>query len=97
MPDLHHRHPQPVSVHGQWPGEPGGHADTRRFHTGIGSLDVLRALRASRKQHRPLSLSVQLAAGLDELEQDAYLRGLQREIALVGCHLGPTRASSSSG
>lgn len=88
MPDLHHRHQQPVSVHGQWPGEPGGHADTRRFHTGIGSLDVLRALRASRKQHRPLSLSVQLAAGLDELEQDAYLRGLQREIALVGCHLG---------
>ncbi|UVL59500.1 coproporphyrinogen III oxidase [Pseudomonas sp. B21-032] len=88
MLDLHHRHPQPVSAHGQWPGEPGGHADTRRFHTGIGSLDVLRALRASRKQHRPLSLSVQLAAGLDELEQGAYLRGLQREIALVGCHLG---------
>ncbi|KJK16940.1 coproporphyrinogen III oxidase [Pseudomonas sp. 2(2015)] len=88
MSDLHHCHPQPFTPHGQWPGEPGGHADTRRFHAAIGSLDVLRALRASRQQHRPLSLSVQLPAGLDGEEQAAYLRGLQREIALVGCHLG---------
>ncbi|WP_095162703.1 hypothetical protein [Pseudomonas sp. Irchel 3F5] len=88
MLDPRHRHPQQITPHGQWPGEPGGHADTRRFHAGIGSLDVLRALRASRQQHRPLSLSVELPAGLDGQEQDAYLRGLQREIALVGCHLG---------
>ncbi|CAM4040050.1 coproporphyrinogen III oxidase [Pseudomonas wadenswilerensis] len=88
MLDSLHRHRQQITPHGQWPGEPGRHADTRRFHAGIGSLDVLRALRASRQQHRPLSLGVQLPAGLDSQEQDAYLRGLQREIALVGCHLG---------
>ncbi|QBF26467.1 coproporphyrinogen III oxidase [Pseudomonas tructae] len=88
MLDPLHRHWQQTTAHGHWPGEPGGHADTRRFHAGIGSLDALRALRASRQQHRPLSLSVQLPAGLGGEQQDAYLRCLQREIALVGCHLG---------
>ncbi|MCP3750588.1 coproporphyrinogen III oxidase [Pseudomonas sp. SBB6] len=73
--------------YGQWPSEPRGHADTRRFHAGIGSLDVLRALRASRQQLRPLSLSLQVPAGLESLEQERYLHCLRREIALVGCHL----------
>ncbi|MCE6982527.1 coproporphyrinogen III oxidase, partial [Pseudomonas frederiksbergensis] len=50
-------------------------------------MDVLRALRASRQQLRPLSLSLQVPAGLESLEQERYLHCLRREIALVGCHL----------
>ncbi|MDF9893255.1 UNVERIFIED_ORG: oxygen-independent coproporphyrinogen-3 oxidase [Pseudomonas vranovensis] len=87
MLDTLHRYPAQIPPYGQWPSEPRGHADTRRFHAGIGSLDVLRALRASRQQLRPLSLSLQVPAGLENLEQERYLHCLRREIALVGCHL----------
>ena len=35
--------------------DPNCHADTQKFHDGIGSLDLLRALRVSRQKCRPLS------------------------------------------
>ncbi|RWU19281.1 coproporphyrinogen III oxidase [Pseudomonas alkylphenolica] len=67
-----------------------GFIDTRRFHGGIGSLDVLRALRSSRQQQRPLSLNLQLPPGVCMAGKaiDAYIDCLAREIDLVGCHLG---------
>ncbi|WP_191486941.1 coproporphyrinogen III oxidase [Pseudomonas sp. FEN] len=66
-----------------------GHADTRKFHTGIGSLDLLRALRGSRQKRRPLSLAVQLLTLSDQRDRSAaYLQRLEREIDLVACHLG---------
>ena len=80
--------------------DPNCHADTQKFHDGIGSLDLLRALRVSRQKCRPLSLNVQLSSSLkpsscsprdiagehNGIEQ--YLQHLEREIDLVGCHLG---------
>jgi oxygen-independent coproporphyrinogen-3 oxidase len=80
--------------------DPNGHADTQKFHEGIGSLDLLRALRVSRQKRRPLALNVQLPSRLKpsfcasrdvcgehgDLEQ--YFRRLEQEIDLVGCHLG---------
>ncbi|WP_248797701.1 coproporphyrinogen III oxidase [Pseudomonas sp. MWU13-2105] len=66
-----------------------GHADSDKFHTGIGSLDLLRALRLSRQKCRPLSLAVQLLAlGEQRGRSAAYLQRLEREIDLVACHLG---------
>lgn len=73
---------------------------TEKFHEGIGSLDLLRALRVSRQKCRPLSLNVQLpsnprpalcAPGDVSCEHrggESYLRRLQHEIDLVSCHLG---------
>ena len=61
-----------------------GHADIRRFHAGVGSLDVLRALRGSRQRQRPLALTLRWPASAPE----AYRRSLAQEIHLVGCHLG---------
>lgn len=81
--------------------DPGGHADTHKFHSGIGSLDLLRALRVSRQKRRPLSLNVQLpsrrnpaicTSAQTSVEQRAaaqYLQHLEHEINLVGCHLDP--------
>ena len=66
----------------------GGHVDPARFHLGIGSLDLLRALRVSRQKCRPLALNVQLPT---ERADDAYLQSLLHEIDLVGCHLGAGR------
>lgn len=60
--------------------------DTRRFHAGVGSLDLLRALRDSRQRQRPLALNLHWPApdaGTD------YLRSLVEEIQLIGCQLGP--------
>ena len=37
--------------------------DTRRFHAGVGSLDLLRALRNSRQCQRPLALNLHWPAG----------------------------------
>ncbi|OLF53474.1 hypothetical protein [Pseudomonas chlororaphis] len=94
MPDpLQHRR-EPGLRRDQGVLDPNCHADTRRFHAGIGSLDLLRALRSSRQKHRPLSLNVQFpsrGAGLadEHAADEAYLRRLAREIELVGCHLGP--------
>ncbi|MGC5699014.1 coproporphyrinogen III oxidase [Pseudomonas sp. NFXW11] len=75
--------------------DPGGldgdcHVEESRFHAGVGSLDVLRALRASRQQPRPLALNLQLPALLATAGQplEAYLAALYREIRLVTCHLG---------
>lgn len=80
--------------------DPNCHADTQKFHGGIGSLDLLRALRSSRQKQRPLSLTVQLPSNLRSSscslldvsckcnEVDNYLQHLEREIDLIGCHLG---------
>lgn len=67
--------------------DPNCHADTHRFHDGIGSLDLLRALRLSRQRRRPLSLHVQFPTA--SVSVPAYLQRLEREIDLLGCHLGP--------
>lgn len=79
--------------------DPNCHADTQKFHDGIGSLDLLRALRVSRQKRRPIALNVQLPSRLNpsfcsprdascehgDIEQ--YLQRLEHEIDLVGCHL----------
>ncbi|BBP53228.1 MULTISPECIES: oxygen-independent coproporphyrinogen III oxidase [Pseudomonas] len=76
---------------------------TRRFHTGIGSLDLLRGLRSSRQKRRPLSLAVHLPSRLRLAscsplasdcrcgEIEGYLQRLTYELGLVGCHLGAGR------
>lgn len=61
-------------------------ADTRRFHAGVGSLDLLRALRDSRQRQRPLALNLHWPAS--EAGAD-YLHNLAQEIQLIGCQLGP--------
>nr|BFD41781.1 oxygen-independent coproporphyrinogen III oxidase [Pseudomonas sp. FFPRI_1] len=70
--------------------DPHCHVEEGCFHAGVGSLDVLRALRASRQQPRPLALNLQLPATLAAPGQasEAYLAALSREIRLVTCHLG---------
>lgn len=79
--------------------DPNCHADTQKFHDGIGSLDLLRALRVSRQKRRPIALNVQLPSRLKpsfcsprdascehgDIEQ--YLQRLEHEIDLVSCHL----------
>ncbi|PAU58355.1 coproporphyrinogen III oxidase [Pseudomonas sp. PICF141] len=79
--------------------DPNCHVDTQRFHDGIGSLDLLRALRVSRQKRRPIALNVQLPSRLKssfcsppdascehgDIEQ--YLQRLEHEIDVVGCHL----------
>lgn len=71
--------------------------ETTAFHRGIGSLDLLRALRGSRQAERALSLAVQLPINRAYGQQRencspsvyaAYLERLQREIDMIGCHLG---------
>ncbi|KJZ39576.1 MULTISPECIES: coproporphyrinogen III oxidase [Pseudomonas] len=78
--------------------DPGYPTDTQKFHDGIGSLDLLRALRGSRQKQRPLALSVWLPCTLRpsscvhdatcERGIEQYLKRLEHEIDLVGCHLG---------
>lgn len=64
--------------------------DPTAFHRGIGSLDLLRALRSSRQAQRPLSLAVQLPFGQHSPSTfAAYLARLEREVEMIGCHLGP--------
>ncbi|MCB2254467.1 coproporphyrinogen III oxidase [Pseudomonas chlororaphis] len=93
MPDpLQHRS-EPVVRREPGVLDPDCHADTRRFHGGIGSLDLLRALRGSRQKRRPLSLNVQFPARSctptdARHAAEAYLRRLSREIEMIGCHLG---------
>lgn len=60
--------------------------DTRRFHAGVGSLDLLRALRDSRQRQRPLALNLHWPCNDGG---DDYLRSLTQEIQLIGCQLGP--------
>jgi len=73
-----------------------------QFHSGVGSFDLLHALRASRREHRALSLYVHLpfcasacyycartkVVTKDRSCTQPYLKHLEREIALVACHLG---------
>lgn len=67
-----------------------GQADIDTLHRGIGSLDMLRALRDSRLQQRPLALNLRWPARLPSVcPSDDYLRCLEQEIRLVGCHLSP--------
>ncbi|WP_350616173.1 coproporphyrinogen III oxidase [Pseudomonas sp. HY7a-MNA-CIBAN-0227] len=61
-----------------------GKADIGKFHSGIGSLDLLRALRDSRQHQRPLALNLQWPTSHS---CDDYLRCLEQEIHLIGCHL----------
>lgn len=71
--------------------DPNYYVDIRKFHGGVGSLDVLRGLRSSRQHQRPLSLNVQIPANFRQAGQvtENYLQCLAREIDLVGCHLSP--------
>jgi oxygen-independent coproporphyrinogen-3 oxidase len=70
--------------------------ETTAFHRGIGSLDLLRALRGSRQAQRALSLAVQLPINRADRQRAscspsvfaAYLECLEREIEMIGCHLG---------
>lgn len=76
------------------------HVDTEKFHGGIGSLDLLRALRVSRQKCRPLSLNVQLPSNLkpalwsprdsswEHSGVEHYLQRLQHEIDLKAADHG---------
>lgn len=75
----------PLARHGPGVLDLNGHADIRRFHPGIGSLDMLRALRTSRQRQRPLAVTLHWPANPPS---DEYPRSLAQEIQLVGCHLG---------
>jgi oxygen-independent coproporphyrinogen-3 oxidase len=75
----------------------GCYPDTTAFHRGIGSLDLLRALRGSRQAQRALSLAVQLPANRTFGQPRAscspsvfttYLERLKREVDTISCHLG---------
>ena len=59
--------------------------DTRRFHAGVGSLDLLRALRDSRLRQRPLALNLHWPTS--DVGGD-YWHSLAQEIHLIGCQLG---------
>ncbi len=90
MLDVLHSRNEQVVRRDQGVLDPNSYVDVRKFHGGVGSLDVLRALRSSRQHQRPLSLNVQVPSHLRAAGQsvDAYLQCLAREIDLVGCHLG---------
>ncbi|RJG08923.1 oxygen-independent coproporphyrinogen III oxidase [Pseudomonas cavernicola] len=79
-----------------------GYPEAIHFHRGIGSLDLLRALRSSRQAQLPLSLYVQLpfcgnrrSFGDDQdptgerSNISSYLHRLECEINLISSHLGP--------
>lgn len=53
MLELFHNTGELVIRHDQGVLDPNCHADTEKFHGGIGSLDLLRALRDSRQRQRP--------------------------------------------
>jgi oxygen-independent coproporphyrinogen-3 oxidase len=76
-----------------------------QFHSGVGSFDLLHALRTSRREGRPLSLYVHIpfcanacyycartkVVTKDRSCSQPYLKHLEREIALLACHLGPNQ------
>ncbi|MDP3844997.1 MAG: coproporphyrinogen III oxidase [Pseudomonas sp.] len=67
----------------------GSYPHISQFHRGITSLDLLRALRTSRRAGRPLALAVQLPmASRNGGAISGYLDGLEREVDLLSCHLG---------
>lgn len=73
-----------------------------QFHSGVGSFDLLHALRNSRRERRALSLYVHIpfcanacyycarhkVVSKDRSCSQPYLKHLEREIAMVACHLG---------
>lgn len=93
--DLIRRYDQPGPRYTSYP-------TAMQFHAGISAFDLLSALRSSRRQGRPLSLYVHLPfcahvcyycgcnkiVTKDRRRASAYLDLLQKEIALVACHLG---------
>lgn len=89
MLDVLHAHNEPFDRHDEGVLDVHCPVDVGSFHHGVGSLDVLRALRCSRQQQRPLALNLQVPASLRNAdhEVDAYYRGLAREIERVGCHV----------
>ncbi|MFC6336411.1 oxygen-independent coproporphyrinogen III oxidase [Pseudomonas sp. CCM 7891] len=76
-----------------------------QFNSQVGTFDLLRALRASRKAVRPLSLYVHVpfCANIcyycacnkvitkDRGRAQAYLQCLEQEIQLIACHLDPSQ------
>ncbi len=66
----------------------GSYPENTQFHRGIAALDLLRAMRSSRLEQRPLSLAVQLPMAGD---LGAYLEHLALEIEMLGCHLGASQ------
>lgn len=89
------RYAQPASRYACYP-------SVQQFHAGIGSFDLLHALRSSRQAERPLSLYLHLPFGggigycccdqvitKDRSRSLPYLQHLEREIDLIGRHLGP--------
>ncbi|MCU0117905.1 coproporphyrinogen III oxidase [Pseudomonas sp. B2M1-30] len=91
MLNFFHSPGEPIARCDQGILDPNCHVDTRKFHAGIGSLDLLRGLRVSRQKRRPLSLSVRLPSNLTPAfcNVEHYLQRLEHEIDLVGCHLHP--------
>ncbi|TDF82456.1 coproporphyrinogen III oxidase [Pseudomonas sp. H9] len=89
MLDVLHSHSEPTVRHDEGVLEPYCHLDASAFHPGVGSLDVLRALRSSRQQQRQLALNLQVPAHLRVAGHcmEAYFRGLAQEIERVGCHV----------
>lgn len=63
------------------------------FNERIAPLDLLRALRESRKARRPLSIAIHLPANaaLQHDDLTTYLGQLQREIEQLSCHVGPAQ------
>ncbi len=63
------------------------------FTDRIAPLDLLRALRESRRAGRPLSLSVRqpVGAALPADDAAAYQLSLQHEIEQLACHVGPSQ------
>lgn len=90
MLDVLHSRNEQIVQHDQGVLDPNCYVDIRKFHGGVGSLDVLRGLRSSRQHQRPLSLNLQMPASVHAAGQslDTYLHCLAQEIDLVGCHLG---------
>lgn len=99
MLELFHNPSERISRCDQGVLDPNCQFDTQKFHGGIGSLDLLRALRGSRQKQRPLSLNVKLPSSLkpslcspctiacERSRIEQYLQRLEHEIDLVGCHL----------
>lgn len=86
MLDVLHAHNEPFDRHDEGVLDGNCHVDVGAYHSGVGSLDVLRALRRSRQQQRSLALNLQVPASA-EPGIDAYYQGLAREIERVGCHV----------
>jgi oxygen-independent coproporphyrinogen III oxidase len=76
-----------------------------QFHDGIGSFDLLHALRESRKSQQPLSVYVHVpfcanicyycacnkVISKDRGRALPYLERLEKEIELISCHLAPNQ------